>query len=105
MQDSKRNTGVKTEFWTLWEKARVGWFEMVVLKSVYYHMWSGSQVHGWCMRQGAQGWGTDPGEWDVEGSGRGVLDGEYMCACGWFMSVYGKKTLQYYKVISLQLNN
>ena len=22
--DSKRNTNIKTDFWTLWEKARVG---------------------------------------------------------------------------------
>ena len=24
----------------------------------------------------------DPGGWDGEGGGRGVLDGEHMCACG-----------------------
>ena len=26
------------EFWTLWNKARVGWFERIELKPVYYHM-------------------------------------------------------------------
>ena len=24
----------------------------------------------------------DPGGWDAEGGGKGVLDGEHMCACG-----------------------
>ena len=30
----------RTVFWTLWEKARVGWFERTALKHVYYHMWN-----------------------------------------------------------------
>ena len=38
MQDDRRDTDVKTEFWTLWEKARVGRFEKIALKHVYYHM-------------------------------------------------------------------
>ena len=42
----------------LWEKARVGWFERIALKYVYYHMWSRSPVQVWCMRQGTQGWCT-----------------------------------------------
>ena len=29
---------LRTDFWTLWEKARVGWFERIALKHVYYHM-------------------------------------------------------------------
>ena len=32
----------------------------------------------------------DPEEWDGEGGGRGVQDGEHMCTRGWFMSMYGK---------------
>ena len=32
----------------------------------------------------------DPGGWDGEGGGRGVLDWEHMCTRGWFMSMYGK---------------
>ena len=31
----------------------------------------------------------DPEGWDGEGGGRGVQDGEYMCAHGWFMSMFG----------------
>ena len=34
---------------------------------------------------------------------RGGQDGEHMYTHGWFMSVYGKKSLQYCEVISLQL--
>ena len=45
-------------FWTLWEKARVGWFERIELKHVYHHMWNRSPVQVRCMRQGAQGWCT-----------------------------------------------
>ena len=29
-------------------------------------------------------------EWDGEGGGRGVRDGEHMYTCGGFMSMYGK---------------
>ena len=32
----------------------------------------------------------DPGGWDGEGGGRGLLDGEHMCVHGWFMSMFGK---------------
>ena len=47
----------------------------------------------------------DPKEWDGEGGGKGVLDGEHMYTHGWFMSMYGTnhKPLQYCEVISLQL--
>ena len=33
----------------------------------------------------------DPGGWDGEGGGRGILDGKHMCARDWFMLMYGKK--------------
>ena len=49
---------INAVFWTLWEKARVGWFERIALKHVYYHMWNRSPVQVRCMRQGPQGWGT-----------------------------------------------
>ena len=44
----------------------------------------------------------DPEGWFGEGCGRGVQDGEHVYTCGTFMSMYGK-TIQYCKVISLQL--
>ena len=55
MQGSKGDTDIKTDFWTQWEKARVGWFERIVLKHVHYHMWNRSPVQVRCRRQGAQG--------------------------------------------------
>ena len=32
----------------------------------------------------------DPGGWDREGGGTGVLYGEHMCTHGWLMSMFGK---------------
>ena len=43
----------------------------------------------------------DPEEWDGEGGGRGVQDGEHMYTHGWFMWMFGKT--HYNIVISLQL--
>ena len=48
----------RTDFWTLWEKARVGWFERIALKHVYYHIWNRSPVQVRYMWEGAQGWCT-----------------------------------------------
>ena len=41
----------RTDFWTLLEKARVGWSERIALKYVYYQLWNTSPVQVWCMRQ------------------------------------------------------
>ena len=38
MQDSKRDTDVITDFWTMWEKVRVGQYERIALKHIYYHV-------------------------------------------------------------------
>ena len=46
----------KEQAFGLWEKVRVGWFERVALKHIYYHMWNRLSVQVWCMRKGAQGW-------------------------------------------------
>ena len=94
----------RTVFWTLWEKARVGWFERIALKHVYYHMWNRSPVQVRCMRQGAQGWCT--GMTKRDGMGR---EGERGSGWGthvhpWLIHVnVRQKPLQYCKVISLQL--
>ena len=98
----------RTDFWTLWERARVGWFGRIALKHVYYHMWNRLPVQVWCMRQGAQGWCT--GMTLRDGMER-VARGEFRmgdtctpmansCQC---MAKTNKQTLQYCKVISLQL--
>ena len=42
-------------------------------------------------RSGLVHW-DDLEEWDEEGGGRGVLDGEHMYTSGRFMSMYGKST-------------
>ena len=41
----------RTDFWTLWEKARVGWSEKIALKLVYYQVWNRSPAQVGCMRQ------------------------------------------------------
>ena len=62
-----------TVFWTLWEKSRVGWFERIAFKHVYYHMWNRSPAQVLCMIQGAQGWCTRMNQRD--GMGREAEDG------------------------------
>ena len=94
----------RTDFWTLWEKARVGWSERTASKHIYYQVWNGSPVQVGCMRQvlragalwrprgmgwgerceGVSGWGTNVNPWLIH------------------VNVW-QKPLQYCKVISLQL--
>ena len=40
-----------TDFWTLWEKARVGWSEITASKHVYDLWWNRSPTQVGCMRQ------------------------------------------------------
>ena len=54
MQDSKRDTNVKTDFWTLWEKARVGCFKRTAcILSIVKQITSPGGMHetsarAWC---------------------------------------------------------
>ena len=57
-ETAKETHMYRTVFWTLWEKVRVGWFERMALKHVYYHIWNRSTVQVRCMIQGAWGWCT-----------------------------------------------
>ena len=41
----------RTDFWTLWEKARVGCFERTASKHVYYLGWNRSPAQAGCKRQ------------------------------------------------------
>ena len=94
----------RTDFWTLWEKARGGWSERIALKHVYYQVWNRSPVQVGCMRQvlgaGAlgrprgMGWG---GRWEG-GSGWGIHVNPWLI----HVKVW-QKPLHYCKVISLQL--
>ena len=94
----------RTEFWTLWEKARVGCFERTASKHVYYLGWNRSPAQVGCMKQvlgpGALGrprgigW---RGRWEG-GSGWGIH------VTPWLIHVnVWQKPLQYCKVIGLQL--
>ena len=96
MQDSKRDT----DFWTLWEKVRVGWFERIALKHVYYHTWNRSPVQVWCMRQGAQCWCTG-WPWGMGWGGRwGGGSGWGTHVHPWLIHVnVWQEPLQYCKVI------
>ena len=90
-------------FWTLWERERVGWFGIMALKHVYYHMWDRFPVQVRCMIQDARGWCT--GMTQRDGMGREEGGGFRMgntCtpvvdSC-WCMA----KPIQYCKVIMLQ---
>ena len=94
----------RTDFWTLWEKARVGCFERTALKHVYYQGWNRSPAQVGCMRQV-----LGPG---VLGRPRGIgWRGRWEGGLGWGIHVnpwliqanVWQKLLQYFKVISLQL--
>ena len=94
----------RTEFWTLWQKVRVGCFERTASKHIYYQGWNRSPAQVGCMRQilraGALGrprgirWG---GKWEG-GSGWGIHVNPWLI----HVNVW-QKPLQYCKVISLQL--
>ena len=94
----------RTDFWTLWEKGRVGCFERTASKHVYYLGWNRSPAQVGCMRQvfgpGALGRPREigwRGRWEG-GSGWG------MHVNPWLIHVnVWQKPLQYCKVISLQL--
>ena len=92
MQDSKRDTDVKNglldsvgegEGGMIWE----GSVEPCILSYVKQITDADSMHETGC--SGLVHW-DDPEGWEGEGGGRGVLDGEHMCAHGWFMSMYGK---------------
>ena len=94
----------RIDFWTLWEKARVGWSERIASKHVYYQVWNRSPVQVGYMRQvlraGALGWPRGigwGGRWEG-GSGWGAHVNPWLI----HVSVW-QKPLQYCKVISLQL--
>ena len=103
MRDSKRDTDVKNrlldsvgegEGGIIWEKS----IETCILLYVNWIASSGS-MH----ETGHSGLGRwdDPEEWDEEGDGKVVQDGEHMYIHGWFMSMCGKN--HYNIVINLQL--
>ena len=94
----------RTDFWTLWEKARVGCFERTAPKHVYYLGWNRSPAQVGCMKQV-----LGPG---ALGRPRGIgWRGRWEGGSWWRTHVnpwlthvnVWQKPLQYGKVISLQL--
>ena len=94
----------RTDFWTLWGKARVVCFERTASKHVYYLGWNRSPAQVGCMRQV-----LGPG---ALGSSKGIgWRGRWEGGSGWEIHVnpwlihvnVWQKPLQYCKVISLQL--
>ena len=84
----------RTDFWTLWEKVKVGWSERIASKYVYYQVWNRSPVQVGCMRQV-----LGPG---ALGRPRGMGWGIHVNP--WLIHVYvWQKPLQYCEVISLKL--
>ena len=94
----------RADFWTLWEKVRVGCFKRTASKHVYYLGWNRSPAQVGCMRQV-----LGPG---ALGRPRGMgWRGRWEGGSGWGIHVYPRlihvnvweKPLQYCKVISLKL--
>ena len=94
----------RTDFWTLWEKVRVGCFERTASKHVYYQGWNRSSAQVGCMRQVLRA--------GALGRPRGIgWRGRWERGSGWWIHVnpwlihvnVWQKPLQYCKVISLQL--
>ena len=104
-RQQKRHRCIEQSPRTLWERVRVEWFGRMALKHVYYHMWKELPVQVWCMIQDAWDWCT--GMTHRVGMGRDVGGGFRMgntcipladsCHCM-------AKPIQYFKVISLQIN-
>ena len=94
----------RTDFWTLWKKARVGCFKRTAWKHVYYLGWNRSPAQVGCMRQALRpgalgrprgtGW---RGRWEG-GSGWGTHVNPWLI----HFNVW-QNPLKYCKVISLQL--
>ena len=71
------------EYGIIWE----GSIETCILSYVRWITGPGLMHETGC--SGLVHW-DDPGGWDGEGGGRGVLNGEHVWARGWFMSMFGK---------------
>ena len=94
----------RTDFWTLWEKPRVGCFKRTASKHVYYLGWNRSPAQVGCMRQvlGPGALGTPKGigwrgRWEG-GPGWGIRVNPWLI----HFNVW-QKLLQCCKVFSLQL--
>ena len=74
-ETAKETQMYRTDFWTVRERERVGWFGRMALKHVYYHVRIESPVSVRCRIQHAWGWCTGMTQRDVMGRD---LGGEFM---------------------------
>ena len=103
-ETAKETQMYRMDFWTLWERERVGWFGRMALKHIYYHVRTESPVYVRYRIQDAWGWCT--GMTQRDGMEREVGVGfrigntcTPMVDSCWCMA----KPIQYCKVINLQL--
>ena len=92
MRDSKRDTDVKNSLFDSMGEGEGGMIWEGSVETCIFSYMKQIAGPGLMHETGCSGlvhW-DDPGGWDGEGRGRGVLDGEHMCTCGWFMSMFGK---------------
>ena len=78
-KQKKETQMYRTDFWTLWEKARVGCSERIALKKYTIKCETDHQpmLDTLDKCSGLVHW-EDPEGWDGEGGGRGDQDGEHM---------------------------
>ena len=92
----------RTDFWALWEKARVGCYERTGSKHVYYLWWKQIASPGWRHETSARAWCTGKTRrYQVGregGSGWGIHVNPWLI----HVSVW-QKPLQYFILISIQL--
>ena len=94
----------RTDFWTLWEKVRVGCFERTASKHVYYRGWNRSPAQFGCMRQVLRAGSLGRPRGKGCGGRREGWSGWGIHVNPWLIHVnVWQKPLQYCKVISLQL--
>ena len=100
----KKTQMYRTDFWTLWEKAKVGCFKRTAPKHVYYLGWNRSPSQAGCMRQvlGPGALGRPRGIGCIGRWEGGLWWGIH--GTPWLIHVnVWQNPLQYCKVISLQL--
>ena len=94
----------RTDFWTLWEKARVGCFERTAIETCILSRVKQIISPGWMHETSAQGWctGKTQRDWVEREVGGGMGWGIHVNP--WLIHVnVWQNPLQHCKVISLQL--
>ena len=94
----------RTDFWTLWEKARVGCSERIALKQIYYQGLNRSPSQVGCMRQVLRGGALGRPRGMGQGGRQEGRSGWETHVNPWLIHVnVWQKPLECCKVISFQL--